>query len=136
MNKQKRVRPGGSGAAPRLPWVLLGSLAAGMTTGLLMLCLFAAMLVRFPVPLTLVKPFACVAAAAGAMVSGLLLANGLGRQKLLCGLGYGLFYSVCLAAAAVLRGYSVDLTGAGATVLLALVLGGLMGGAAAALRTG
>lgn len=136
MNKQKRVRPGGSGKALRLPWILLGSLAAGMAAGLLLLCLFAAALAKFPVPLTLVKPFACVAAAAGAMVSGLLLANGLGRQKMLCGLGCGIFYSVCLVAATVLTGYSVDLTGASATVLLALLLGGLMGGAAAALRTG
>ncbi len=134
MTKRQKRKPAGRSAAQSMALVLAGSFAAGAGTAFLLLCVFALVMLRMPVPPTLVKPFACVAAAAGAVASGLVLAKGLGRQKMLCGLACGVFYSLCLLASTLLAGRTLDCSPAGITVLLALLLGGLMGGAAAALR--
>lgn len=134
MRSQKK-KPAGRSQTPRLPLLLLGSFAAGAGVLVLLLGIFAMALLRLPVPLTLVKPFACVAAAAGAAASGLTLAKGLGRQKMLCGLACGLFYSLCLLGGTLLAGQAPDWSAAAFTVPAALLLGGVMGGAAAALRT-
>ena len=57
------------------------------------------------------------------------------KQKLLlCGLGCGAFYAVCLMAATLAASGELDWQGANAMLPMALLLGGLLGGALAALR--
>lgn len=55
---------------------------------------------------------------------------------LLCGLGCGAFYAVCLLAATLLANGRLDWQGSNAMLPLALLLGGLLGGALTALRAG
>ena len=54
----------------------------------------------------------------------------------LCGLGCGAFYAVCLLAATLLANGRLDWQGSNAMLPLALLLGGLLGGALTALRAG
>ena len=112
---RSKPRPRGSGSrTAALPLLFLRAFAGGAAAGAALLAVFALLFARTSLSLTLVKVFACAAAALCAMVSGALLANGLGRQKLLCGLGCGLFYGLCLFCATAMRG--------------ALAAGGLTGG--------
>ena len=122
-------RPRGQ-AAPA--WMLAQVFAAGAGLCLLLLALCALLLTHTPLPLHLVRPMACLAAAAGAALSGYLLAGKIGRQRLICGLVCGAFYSLCLLAAAILvHGVPSD------TMLpLALLLGGALGGALSAVKEG
>ena len=53
---------------------------------------------------------------------------------LLGGLGCGTFYTVCLMAATLAASGELDWQGANAMLPMALLLGGLLGGALAALR--
>ena len=55
---------------------------------------------------------------------------------MLCGLGCGAFYAVCLLAATLLANGRLDWQGSNAMLPLALLLGGLLGGALTALRAG
>lgn len=135
MTRPQKRKPASRSAAQNLTLLLAGSFGAGAAAAFLLLCVFALAMLRMPVPAALVKPFACVAAAAGSAASGLVLARGLGRQKMACGLACGVFYSLCLLTATVLTGRTLDWSTAGMTVPLSLLLGGLMGGAAAALRS-
>ena len=118
----------------KVPLLLALSFGTGIGAAALLLCLFAVLLWKFPVPLTLVQPMACAAAGVGAMVSGLVLAQSAGRQRLLCGLACGAFYAACLLAASALCGGEIVSDASGAMVPAALVLGGLLGGALSAVR--
>lgn len=65
-----------------------------------------------------------------------VLARRLQKRLLLCGLGCGAFYAVCLLAATLLANGRLDWQGSNAMLPLALLLGGLLGGALTALRAG
>ena len=69
-------------------------------------------------------------------VSAAVLARRLQKRLLLCGLGCGAFYAVCLLAATLLANGRLDWQGSNAMLPLALLLGGLLGGALTALRAG
>ena len=98
--------------------------------------LAALLLTHTPLPLHLVRPMACLAAAAGAALSGALLAGKIGRQRLICGLVCGAFYSLCLLAAAVLAHGVPSWTHSDTMLPLALLLGGTLGGALSAVKEG
>ena len=98
--------------------------------------LAAFLLTHTGLPLSAVRPMACMAAAVGAAVSAAVLARRLRKRLLLCGLGCGAFYAVCLLAATLLANGRLDWQGSNAMLPLALLLGGLLGGALTALRAG
>lgn len=97
-----------------------------------LLALFAALLANTPLPLTLVRPLACAAASAGAALSGFLLAQKLKKQMLLCGLGSGVFWAACQSVAAIAMNGQDLLQGGNLMLPIALLLGGILGGALAA----
>lgn len=110
------------------------ALFAGVILCILCLGLFAMLLTTTSLPLTMVRPFACAAAAAGSVVSGFLLAKKTGKQYLLCGLGCGAFYAICQTIAAFVCNGTVFRQGSDAMLPLALILGSLFGSMLAALR--
>lgn len=129
------IRPhSGRKGKDTLLFVLLKAFAGGVGACLLLMAIFAVVLSNTPVPLTLVRPLACLAAAAGASASGLLLARKMGKQLLLCGLGCGVFYSVCQIVAASIVNDSLPMRSADWMLPAALLLGGTLGGTLAALR--
>ena len=101
-----------------------------------LMALAAVLLTHTGLPLSAVRPMACMAAAVGAAVSAAVLARRLQKRLLLCGLGCGAFYAVCLLAATLLANGRLDWQGSNAMLPLALLLGGLLGGALTALRAG
>ena len=115
-------RPRGQ-AAPA--WILVQVFAAGVGLCLLLLALAALLLTHTPLPLHLVRPMACLAASAGAVVSGFI-----------CGLVCGAFYSLCLLAAAILAHGMPNWTRSDTMLPLALLLGGTLGGALSAVKEG
>lgn len=115
---------------------LLLAFGCGVGVCMLLLALAALLLTRTNLPLSAVRPMACMAASIGVAVSGFVLARRLKEKLLLCGLGCGAFYAVCLLAATLLAGGMPDWQGGNAMLPLALMLGGLLGGAAAALQEG
>ena len=130
---RRRSRPRGQNAPA---WMLVQVFAAGVGLCLLLLALAAFLLTHTPLPLHLVRPMACLAAAAGAALSGVLLAGKIGRQRLICGLACGTFYSLCLLAAAVLAHGMPNWTRSDTMLPLALLLGGTLGGALSAVKEG
>ena len=116
--------------------MLVQVFAAGVGLCLLLLALAAFLLTHTPLPLHLVRPMACLAASAGAAVSGFLLAGKIGRQRFVCGLICGAFYALCLLAAAFLVHGVPSWTRSDAILPLALLLGGTLGGAFSAIREG
>ena len=128
-----RSRPRGQNAPA---WMLVQVFAAGVGLCLLLLALAAFLLTHTPLPLHLVRPMACLAASAGAAVSGFLLAGKIGRQRLVCGLICGVFYALCLLAAAFLVHGVPSWTRSDAMLPLALLLGGTLGGALSAIKEG
>ena len=92
---------------------------------MVLLALGAFLLTHTGLPLATVRPMACMAA---------VLAGRLKQKLLLCGLGCGAFYTVCLMAATLAASGELDWQGANAMLPMALLLGGLLGGALAALR--
>ena len=120
---RRRSRPRGQNAPA---WMLVQVFAAGVGLCLLLL----------PLPLHLVQPMACLAASAGAAVSGFLLAGKIGRQRFVCGLICGAFYALCLLAAAFLVHGVPSWTRSDAMLPLALLLGGTLGGALSAIKEG
>lgn len=122
------------GTVIRLPFVMAASLTGGILTTLALLCLFALLFSRLPLPLTLIGPFACVSAALGAAASGFFLASHRKDRKLLYGLMFGLFYAFCMAGGGFLAGHSLMFQGNDLTQMIAVLIGGTTGGAAAALR--
>ena len=99
-----------------------------------LLALFALLLANTPLPLALVRPLACLAASAGAACSGYVLARQTGSRMLLCGLACGAFYAACQLAAVLLRNGGMADPGSDVMLPIALVLSGVLGGSAAALR--
>ena len=81
---------------------LLLSFGCGVGVCILLLALAAFLLTHTGLPLSAVRPMACMAAAVGAAVSAAVLARRLQKRLLLCGLGCGAFYAVCLLAATLL----------------------------------
>lgn len=130
---RRRSRPRGQNAPA---WMLVQVFAAGGGLCLLLLALAAFLLTHTPLPLHLVRPMACLAASAGAAVSGFLLAGKIGRQRFVCGLICGAFYALCLLAAAFLVHGVPSWTRSDAMLPLALLLGGTLGGAFSAIREG
>lgn len=108
--------------------------AGGVGLCLLILALLALLLANTALPLTLVRPFACIASAAGSAFSGFLLARKLARQYLLCGLGTGVFYAFCQVIAVFATSGTFFQQGSDLMLPVALLLGGLLGGTLAALR--
>lgn len=100
----------------------------------MLLAILAWLFAHTALPFSLVRPLACGAAAGGAAVSGWLLAKKVGRQFLLCGLGFGLFYAVCQCLAAAVCNGGIVWQVFHFMLPAALLLGGLFGGALAALR--
>ena len=113
---------------------LLLAFGCGVGACMLLLALAALLLTHTSLPLSAVRPMACISAATGAAVSAAVLARRLKEKLLLCGLGCGAFYAVCLLAATLLANGKLDWRGGNAMLPLALLLGGLLGGALTALR--
>ena len=130
---KRRSRPRGQNAPA---WMLVQVFAAGVGLCLLLLALAAFLLTHTPLPLHLVRPMACLAASAGAAVSGFLLAGKIGRQRFVCGLICGAFYALCLLAAAFLVHGVPSWTRSDVMLPLALLLGGTLGGALSAIKEG
>ena len=130
---RRRSRPRGQNAPA---WMLVQVFAAGVGLCLLLLALAAFLLTHTPLPLHLVRPMACLAASAGAAVSGFLLAGKIGRQRFVCGLICGAFYALCLLAAAFLVHGVPSWTRSDVMLPLALLLGGTLGGALSAIKEG
>ena len=84
--------------------VLLAAFGCGVGSCMLLLAACAFLLTHTALPLGLVRPMACMAAAAGAAVSAAVLAHQCGEKLLLCGLGCGVFYTACLLGASLLAG--------------------------------
>lgn len=115
--------------------MLLAAFGCGVGSCMLLLAVCAFLLAHTALPLGLVRPMACMAAAAGAAVSAAVLAHQCGEKLLLCGLGCGVFYTVCLLGASLLAGGEVNWQGSNVMLPIALLLGGLLGSAVTALRT-
>ena len=113
---------------------LLLSFGSGVGVCALLLAAAAFLLTHTGLPLAAVRPLACLAAAAGAAVSAAVLAAKMKQKLLLCGLGCGVFYILCLTGAAALTGGQLDWQGGNAMLPLALLLGSLLGSTLAALR--
>lgn len=129
-------RPGVRRGQVAPAWILLQTFLAGTGLCLALLALFAFLLTHTPLPLHMVQPMACLAAAAGAALSGYFLANKLARQRLLCGLACGGFYAICLLVAAILVHGIPDWTRSDTMLPVALLLGGTLGGALSAMKEG
>lgn len=127
-------RPKSSGKNPPAAALLL-AFSCGVGACILLLALAALLLTHTGLPLAAVRPMACLAAAIGAAVSARVLAGRLKQKLLLCGLGCGAFYTICLLAATLLANGEIDWRG-NAMLSLALLLGGVLGGAVSALREG
>ena len=127
-------RPKSSGKNPPAAALLL-AFGCGVGACILLLALAALLLTHTGLPLTAVRPMACLAAAIGAAVSARVLAGRLKQKLLLCGLGCGAFYTICLLATTLLANGEIDWRG-NAMLSLALLLGGVLGGAVSALREG
>lgn len=127
-------RPKSNGKNPPAAALLL-AFGCGVGACILLLALAALLLTHTGLPLTAVRPMACLAAAIGAAVSARVLAGRLRQKLLLCGLGCGAFYTICLLAATLLANGEIDWRG-NAMLSLALLLGGVLGGAVSALREG
>lgn len=111
----------------------LFSFLCGVGICVALLAVFALLLTHTPLPLTAVRPFACAAAAAGATVSGLVLARKVGRQLLLCGFACGCFYAICQMTAAFIVSGAIMLQSGDVMLSIVMLFGGLLGGAIAAL---
>lgn len=128
----KNLRKPKTGVKNPAAAALLLSFGCGVGVCILLLALAAFLLTHTGLPLSAVRPMACMAAA----VSAAVLARRLRKRLLLCGLGCGAFYAVCLLAATLLANGRLDWQGSNAMLPLALLLGGLLGGALTALRAG
>ena len=117
-----------------LVWVVVRAFLGGFAATLILLMIGAAAFARFPIPGDLVRPVACTIAGVGAAFSGMLLAKGIGRQRLLCGLASGVFYSLCIAGASALKGGFAFEQRAIALICM-LLLTGMLGGTLTALRS-
>lgn len=134
MSRPRTRSVAAAGPGEAITRAVLIAFAGGVILCAILLALFAVLLANTPLPLTLVRPLACTAASAGAAFSGFLLAQKMGRQMLLCGLGCGAFWAICQAIAAVALNRQNLLQGGNLMLPVALFLGGVLGGALAAVR--
>lgn len=105
----------------------------GAATSFLLLAAGAAVFATFPVPAGLTRPAASLIAGIGTAVAGAVLASGVGRQRLLCGLGCGVLAAICLALASFVTG-GLILSDINIAMLCVLVFSGMFGGTITALR--
>ena len=118
----KNLRKPKTGVKNPAAAALLLSFGCGVGVCILLLALAAFLLTHTGLPLS--------------AVPAAVLARRLQKRLLLCGLGCGAFYAVCLLAATLLANGRLDWQGSNAMLPLALLLGGLLGGALTALRAG
>lgn len=133
MSEKNRRKPRNTQKNPAAAALLL-SFGCGTGTCILLLALGAFLLTHTGLPLAAVRPMACIAAALGSAMSAAVLARRLKEKLLLCGLGCGVFYTICLLAASLLAGGTFNWQGSNAMLPVALLLGGLLGGAMTALQ--
>ena len=122
-----------SKARTRLPWLLIKSFGCGAGAAILLFALAAQVFAHTALSLELVKPVACACVAVGAVLSGLVLANGVAQKRLLCGMAVGAFYAVCLVLATALSGKPLVLDHMNLALLGALLFSGTVGGVLSAL---
>lgn len=122
-----------SGGQQRIIWILVRGILGGAAVSLALFVVGALVFSRLPLSGTLVRPAACLISGAGAMVSGILLARGFGRQRLLCGLGSGAFYSLCIAGASALQG-GFQMGQQEIALVCMLLLAGMLGGTLTAVK--
>lgn len=144
-NKSKTSRPmrpvGGkagkgkpSGSIEQMLRAAVLAFCCGAGLCLLLMALFAVLLANTPLPLSMVRPMACAAAAMGVALSGTVFAGCVGRKLLLCGLGCGVFYAACqLVTAFAVHGAAFVQNG-GVMLAVVLLMSGTLGGALAAVR--
>mgnify|MGYP000957444248 FL=1 len=85
----KNLRKPKTGVKNPAAAALLLSFGCGVGVCILLLALAAFLLTHTGLPLSAVRPMACMAAAVGAAVSAAVLARRLQKRLLLCGLGCG-----------------------------------------------
>ncbi len=112
---------------------ILRAFLFGIGADLLLFAGCAAVFSTLPIPNRLVQPTACVILGIGTAVSGAALAAGIGRQRLLCGLACGAFYTICIATASALTG-GVVLNEAAIALICVLVFSGMFGSVLTVLR--
>ena len=124
-----KVRSKSSG---HLSWLLIKSFGCGVGTAILLFALAAQIFAHTALSLELVKPAACASVAVGAVLSGLVLANGIAQKRLLCGVSVGVFYALCLSLTTALSGKPLVFDHVNLALLAALLFGGTAGGVTAA----
>lgn len=113
----------------------IASFAIGVIVCAALLAVFAALLANTSISLSFVRPFACTSAALGVTLSSSWFSYKIGKKLLLCGLACGSFYALCQLCAAFML-YGADFLHNGSLLLTTvLMMGGLLGGALAAVRT-
>lgn len=125
-----KVRSKSSG---HLSWLLIKSFGCGVGTAILLFALAAQIFAHTALSLELVKPATCASVAVGAVLSGLVLANGIAQKRLLCGVTVGVFYALCLSLATALSGKPLVFDHVNLALLAALLFGGTAGGVLSAL---
>ena len=125
----------GRSANHNLLWLLVKSFGCGAGTALVLCALAAQIFAHTALSLELVKPAACGSAVVGTVISGLLLANGIARQRLLCGTVCGAFYVLCLILATVLNGNLPVFNNINLYLAVGMLLGGTAGGILSAVGT-
>ncbi len=122
-----KVRSKSSG---HLSWKSFG---CGVGTAILLFALAAQIFAHTALSLELVKPATCASVAVGAVLSGLVLANGIAQKRLLCGVSVGVFYALCLSLTTALSGKPLVFDHVNLALLAALLFGGTAGGVLSAL---
>ena len=123
-----KVRSKSSG---HLSWLLIKSFGCGVGTAILLFALAAQIFAHTALSLELVKPATCASVAA--VLSGLVLANGIAQKRLLCGVSVGVFYALCLSLTTALSGKPLVFDHVNLALLAALLFGGTAGGVLSAL---
>ena len=116
-----KVRSKSSG---HLSWLLIKSFGCGVGTAILLFALAAQIFAHTALSLELVKPATCASVAVGAVLSGLVLANGIAQKRLLCGVSVGVFYALCLSLTTALSGKPLVFDHVNLALLAALLFGG------------
>ena len=119
-----KVRSKSSG---HLSWLLIKSFGCGVGTAILLFALAAQIFAHTALSLELVKPATCASVAVGAVLSGLVLANGIAQKRLLCGVSVGVFYALCLSLTTALSGKPLVFDHVNLALLAALLFGGTAG---------
>ncbi len=127
------IRKVHSKSSSHLSWLLIKSFGCGAGSAILLFALAAQIFAHTALSLELVKPAACASVAVGAVLSGLVLANGIAQKRLLCGVSVGGFYALCLILATALSGKPLVFDHMNLALLAALLFGGTAGGVLSAL---